>query len=73
MALFIILSFIVVGGNRSGNFNGTSLNNSGTNGNYWSSTINPNNTSNAYNLNVNSSNANSDNNNRNNGLTVRGV
>lgn len=56
----------------SGNYNGTSLNNRGSNGNYWSATRN--NDSNAYNLNFNSGNVNpQNNNNRNNGLTVRAV
>ena len=53
--------------------NGTSLNNAGSNGNYWSSTPNSSNTNNAYNLNFNSSNHNVNNNNRNNGHTVRPV
>lgn len=52
------------------NNNGT-LNNAGTNGNYWSSTQNDSN--NAYNLNFNSNNANTNNNNRNNGFSVRCV
>lgn len=51
--------------------NGSSLNNAGSNGNYWSSTPNSNN--NAYNLNFNSSSHNVNNNNRNNGYTVRPV
>ena len=50
--------------------NGTSVNNVGSNGNYWSST--PNGTNNAYNLNFNSSNVNpANNNNRYNGNSVR--
>lgn len=53
--------------------NGSSLNNQGENGNYWSSTPNESNTENAYNLNFNSSNHNVDWNNRNNGHTVRPV
>jgi len=57
----------------AGNYNGTSLNNAGTNGNYWSSSINSSNTSNAWNLNFNSGNANTNNNNRYNGHTVRPV
>jgi len=52
------------------NSNGT-LNNVGTNGNYWSSTQN--NASNAYNLNFNSGNTNLNNNNKTNGFTVRPV
>lgn len=54
----------------AGNRNGTSVNNVGSNGNYWSSTANG--TNNAYNLNFNSSNFNpSNNNNRYNGNSVR--
>jgi hypothetical protein len=70
-----------IGGNRhivtgffpaSGNCDGTTLNNRGSNGNYWSSSFN--NATNAYNLNFNSSNVNpQNNNNRRNGLTVRAV
>ncbi len=56
----------------SGYRNESNLNNHGSNGNYWSSTLNSNNTSNAYNLNFNSGNFNS-NNNRYNGHTVRPV
>lgn len=55
-----------VAGNRN-NSNGT-LNNVGSNGNYWSSTIDG---TNARNLNFNSSNANMNSNNRANGFTVR--
>ena len=55
-----------VGGNRN-NSNG-SLNNVGTNGNYWSSTVS---STNSRNLNFNSSNANMNNNNRANGFSVR--
>jgi hypothetical protein len=57
----------------SGNGSGRSWNNRGSNGNYWSSTQNPSNSNNAYNLNFNSDNANWNNNNRNNGHTVRPV
>ena len=54
----------------AGNRNGTSVNNVGSNGNYWSSS--PNSTDNAYNLNFNSGNVNpANNNNRNNGFSVR--
>jgi len=54
--------------------NGTSLNNAGSNGNYWSSTANEDNSNNAYNLNFNSGNNNwNNNNNRNNGQSVRPV
>ena len=38
----------------AGNRNGTDLNNRGSNGNYWSATLNENNSNNAYNLNFNS-------------------
>lgn len=57
----------------AGNRNGTTLNNAGSNGNYWSATRNSSNASNAYNLNFNSSNQNRNNNNRNNGFSVRPV
>ena len=53
--------------------NGTSLNNQGTNGNYWSSTPHESNSNNAYNLNFNSGNHNTNWNNRNNGQSVRPV
>ncbi len=53
--------------------NGTEVNNRGSNGNYWSSTLNSNNSNNAYNLNFNSSNYDWNNNNRYNGHTVRPV
>ena len=54
----------------SGNRNGTTVNNAGQNGNYWSSTQND--ANNAYNLNFNSNNLNpQNNNNRNNGFSVR--
>jgi hypothetical protein len=53
-------------GNRN-NSNG-SLNNVGTNGNYWSSTVS---STNSRNLNFNSSNANMNSNNRANGNSVR--
>ena len=53
-------------GNRNNN-NG-SLNNVGSNGNYWSSTVDG---SNSQNLNFNSSNANMNSNNRANGNSVR--
>ena len=56
----------------AGNGNGTSLNNAGSNGNYWSSVPNSDN-NNAYELNFNSSNHNTNNNNRNNGQSVRPV
>ena len=57
----------------AGNGNGASLNNSGSNGNYWSSTPNSDNSNNAWNLNFNSSNFNRNNNNRYNGHSVRAV
>lgn len=58
----------------AGNRNGTDLNNRGSNGNYWSATLNENNSNNAYNLNFNDGNNNWNNNwNRNNGHTVRPV
>ena len=56
----------------SGNRNGTSLNNRGTNGNYWSSSLNS--QTNGYNLNFNESGVNpANNNNRFNGFSVRAV
>ncbi len=58
----------------SGNRNGDNLNNRGSNGNYWSSTLNSNDVSNAYNLNFNSGNHNvNNNNNRYYGFPVRPV
>jgi uncharacterized protein (TIGR02145 family) len=58
---------LAVAGNRN-NSNG-SLNNAGSNGNYWSSSING---TNAYNLNFNASSVNpANNNNRGNGFSVR--
>lgn len=61
------LVFLPAAGNR----NGSSYNNVGTNGNYWSATLNTSNTNNAYNLNFNSGNCNVNNNNRNNGFSLR--
>ncbi len=58
--------FIPSAGNRN-RINGL-LNNQGTNGNYWSSTVSG---TNARNLNFNSTVANTNNNNRANGFTVR--
>ena len=56
----------------SGNRNGTSLNNRGTNGNYWSASLNS--QTNGYNLNFNSEGVNpANNNNRFNGFSVRAV
>ena len=59
--------------NLAGNRNDSDLNNSGSNGNYWSSTPNENNSKGAYILNFNSGNQNVNNNNRNNGQSVRPV
>jgi hypothetical protein len=54
----------------AGNRNGTSVNNVGSNGNYWSAFYN--NSNNAYNVNFNDSNLNpQNNNNRYNGFSVR--
>ena len=56
----------------SGNRNGTGLNNRGTNGNYWSASLNS--QTNGYNLNFNESGVNpANNNNRFNGFSVRAV
>ena len=56
----------------SGNRNGTGLNNRGTNGNYWSVSLNS--QTNGYNLNFNESGVNpANNNNRFNGFPVRAV
>ena len=57
----------------AGNRNDSSLNNAGSNGNYWSSSLNSSNTNNAWNLNFNSGNCNMNNNNRYNGQSVRAV
>ena len=57
----------------AGNRNGTEFNNVGSNGNYWSSSLNTDNPNNAWNLNFNSTNGNMNNNNRNNGFSVRPV
>ena len=57
----------------AGNRNGTSLNNAGSNGNYWSSSLNENNSDNARNVNFNSEEVNRNNNNRYNGFSVRPV
>ena len=62
--------FLPAAGNRWG----SELNNAGNNGNYWSRSLNPNNSNNAYNLNFNSDNVWDNNaNNRNNGFAVRPV
>ena len=53
------------------NYNNKTVNNAGSNGNYWSSA--PNGSNNAYNLNFNSGNHNMNNNNRNYGFCVRAV
>jgi len=57
----------------AGNGNDSNLNNTGSNGNYWSSTPNSDNSNNAWNLNFNSSNFNRNNNNRYNGQSVRPI
>lgn len=57
----------------AGNSNGSSINNTGNNGNYWSSTPNSGNSDNSWNANFNSGNLNPNNNNRNNGFSVRCV
>jgi retron-type reverse transcriptase len=53
--------------------NDGSLNNAGSNGNYWSSSLNTDNPNNAWNLNFNSDNCNMNNNNRYYGQSVRAV
>ena len=53
--------------------NNSSLNNAGSNGNYWSSSLNTDNPNNAWKLNFNSDNYNMNNNNRNYGHSVRAV
>ena len=73
LTLFNIDDYLV-SAPAAGNRNGSSLNNAGNNGNYWSSTPNDNNNdNNAYNLNFNNGNENVNNNNRNNGQTVRPI
>ena len=57
----------------AGNGNDSNLNNTGSNGNYWSSTPNSDNSNYAWNLNFNSGNFNRNNNNRYNGQSVRPV
>ena len=57
----------------AGNCNGSSLNNFGSNGNYWSSSQNTDNSNNGFNLYFNSDNFNRNNNNRYYGFSVRGV
>ena len=64
-----LLLFLPAAGNR----NDTNLNNQGTNGNYWSSSLNESNARNARNLNFNSGNSNMNNNNRYYGRSVRAV
>ena len=56
-----------------GNCNNGSVNNVGSNGNYWSSSLNTSNVINGWNLNFNSGNCNMNNNNRYNGFPVRAV
>ena len=53
--------------------NNSNLNNAGSNGNYWSSSLNTDNPNNAWKLNFNSDNYNMNNNNRNYGQSVRPV
>ena len=53
--------------------NNDNLNNAGSNGNYWSSSLNTDNPNNASNVNFNSDNVNRNNNNRYNGQSVRPV
>ena len=53
----------------SGNYNNGSLNNTGSNGYWWSATAN--NSNNQYNLNYNGGSLNTNNNNKNNGFSVR--
>ena len=65
----ITLRFLPAGGFRWND----ELYYAGSNGNYWSSTQNPDYSNNAYNLNFNSGNWNWNNNNRNNGHSVRAV
>jgi uncharacterized protein (TIGR02145 family) len=63
------LLFLPAAGYR--NYNNGSANNVGSNGNYWSSSVN---STNAYNMNFNSGNVNpNNNNNRANGFSVRCV
>jgi hypothetical protein len=57
----------------AGYMNEGTLNNAGSNGNYWSSSLNIDNPNNAYNVNFNSDNVDWNNNNRYYGLTVRPV
>ena len=57
----------------AGYMNEGTLNNAGSNGNYWSSSLNTDNPNNAYNVNFNSDNVDWNNNNRNNGQSVRPV
>jgi hypothetical protein len=57
----------------AGTRNNASFNNQGSNGNYWSSTLNAGSPNNARRLNFNSTEANVNNNNRYNGFSVRAV
>ncbi|MBR1513183.1 MAG: RNA-directed DNA polymerase [Bacteroidales bacterium] len=61
--------FLPAAGNRWD----SELNNAGSNGNYWSRSLNTDNPNNAWNLNFNSDDCNMNNNNRNNGFSVRPV
>ncbi|MDR3350668.1 MAG: hypothetical protein LBN98_03325 [Prevotellaceae bacterium] len=70
-ATSLVITKTRMGGALAGNANGSSMNNVGSNGNYWSSTEND--TNNAYYMNFNTSNANTNNTNKNNGFQVRCV
>ena len=72
-SVLVVLCVLLPALPAAGNRNSSSLNNAGSNGNYWSSTPNSSNTNNAYNLNFNSGNVNRNNNNRYNGQSVRPV
>ena len=61
--------FLPAAGNRWND----NLNNAGSNGNYWSSSLNTSNPNNAWNFNFNSGNYNMNKNNSNNGQSVRAV
>ena len=63
-----MVTFCVVAAGNLNNSDG-SLNNRGSNGNYWSSTQND--ATNGWNLNFNSSNSNMNNNNKANGFSIR--
>lgn len=69
----IFVDFLHVFLPAAGYRNDSSLNNAGSNGNYWSSSLNTSNSNNAYELNFNSSNVDWNNNNRYYGQSVRAV